>query len=106
LLVGRARGQRLLIKLDVEGAEHQVLEGAEATLSRTPAPIWIVEHGLHENFESRNPCYVPLFEKFWTAGYEAYAIESQGRRVERADVNAWWDGSAEPKGMYYEFTKG
>jgi FkbM family methyltransferase len=105
LLGGRARGARLLIKLDVEGAEHAVLAGADATLSRTPAPIWIVEHGLTENFPARNPYYVALFERFWAAGYSASAIEGAQRTVSRADVEAWWNGVGKPAGMYYEFRR-
>jgi FkbM family methyltransferase len=105
LLAGRAQGERLLIKLDVEGAEYRVLEGAAATLARSPAPVWIVEHGLHENFEDRNPWYMPLFEKFWAAGYEALAIEENARRIDRAEVEAWCAGLQAPKGMYYEFRR-
>src|SRR4051794_38076068 len=40
---GRFQGQRIVVKIDVEGAEYGVLEGAPALLSRRPRPVWLIE---------------------------------------------------------------
>jgi FkbM family methyltransferase len=36
--------ESLLIKMDVEGAELCVLNGASALLARTPKPVWLLEY--------------------------------------------------------------
>ena len=43
LLGSRFAGKRLVIKIDVEGAEYAVLEGAHDTLAMSPRPLWLVE---------------------------------------------------------------
>ena len=87
ILAGRFANQSLLIKLDVEGHEKQVLQGAAKTLAR-PDVAWLVEHGLTENFADINPNFRALFEIFWDAGYEAYAL-NPSRVVTSDDVNRW-----------------
>ena len=86
---GRFPGQRLLIKIDVEGTEHAVLDGAPLTLARRPAPRWLVEVCFTENFPAGvNPHFRDVFEKFWAAGYTARSLEGD-RTVERTDVDRW-----------------
>lgn len=43
LIGDRWIGERLFIKVDVEGAEGKVLRGATATLTRNPKPYWLIE---------------------------------------------------------------
>ncbi len=69
-------GKRLLIKMDVEGAEHMVLSGAAATLAADPAPTWMIEINLDEHHPAgRNPNFAAVFEMFWSAGYRALLNE-------------------------------
>jgi FkbM family methyltransferase len=89
LLAGRFSGRRLLIKVDVEGAEHGVFAGAGETLARRPAPVWLVEVCFSENYpEGINPHFRDVFEQFWSAGYASTSLEA-ARAVSPADVDRW-----------------
>lgn len=87
ILAGRFVGQSVLVKLDVEGHEKQVLQGATKTLARADV-AWLVEHGLTENFADVNPNFRALFEIFWNSGYEAYSL-NPSRIVTPDDVDRW-----------------
>jgi len=99
LIGGRFDGQRLLIKMDVEGFELGVLRGAQQTLRRRPGPTWIVENTLTANYADLNPHFAEVFEVFWALGYEARTTEGDlvtphhltdwmaSRSVESKDVN-------------------
>lgn len=89
LLAGRFQDKRLVVKVDVEGAELSVLRGAEATLTRSPRPSWLVEIGLTENFGGAvNPHFAEIFETFWQHGYTCHNIAAN-QRVEPEDVRRW-----------------
>lgn len=87
-LLGPGRpGERMLVKIDVEGAEYGVVRGAAATLRRTPGPLWLVEIFLNQFHPGGvNANYLATFELFWEAGYRAYTASDQPREVTRADV--------------------
>ncbi len=90
LLYKRFLNSRLLIKMDVEGNEFNVLKGATSILAHSPFPIWIIEHGLTENFDnSINPYFQQLFDLFWDLGYEAFTIEKEPQLVKPEDVIRW-----------------
>ncbi len=107
LLEGRFAGERLLIKADIEGAEHGMLRGAARTLERRPAPAWLVEICLTENFpDGPNPDYVATFEQFFSRGYAARTANAAGRSVTREDVARWAAQGRSESGAYnYLFTK-
>nr|WP_267908214.1 FkbM family methyltransferase [Cerasicoccus arenae] len=69
LIGDRFAGKRLLIKMDVEGHEFHVLQGASGILAKTPKPTWMFEHGFRHNFADVNPHYVDVLNMFWNAGY-------------------------------------
>jgi len=69
MLLRRYTGKRLAIKIDVEGHEYSVLTGSFGLLSMEPAPVWIIEHGLQENFDGGlNPNFRKVFEVFLGEG--------------------------------------
>lgn len=80
---GRFAGQRMVVKIDTEGHELAVLQGAAATLARTPRPAWIVEIVF-----AHNPHFRQIFNAFWSRGYEATSVEAR-RPVSPADVDRW-----------------
>lgn len=90
LLEARFAGKRLLIKIDVEGAEFLVLKGAAATLARHPRPVWMVELCLHEfHPQGMNPDYLATFDKFWEHGYEARTADARQRLIAPGEVLDW-----------------
>jgi FkbM family methyltransferase len=90
-LVGnRLDGKKLLIKIDVEGAEFDVLKGAQRILTTLPRPTWVVEACLNEFHPAGlNPDYSATFEMFWIHGYEARTADRQNRLITPADVRDW-----------------
>ena len=81
ILGDRFVGCRMLIKVDVEGAEYELIRGAERILGMSPAPAWLLEICLNENYpEGINPHFVDIFRCFWEQGYRAWAFAS-GREL-------------------------
>jgi FkbM family methyltransferase len=90
VLTGRPANQRLFIKIDVEGAEYQVLSGAHTTLARELKPIWLLEICLHEFHPGgMNPDYPKIFQLFWDNGYQAFTAAQKPTLVARSDVDRW-----------------
>jgi FkbM family methyltransferase len=90
-LLPRIRGRRALIKIDVEGAERELLAGAAELLRVRPAPTWLVEVGLTEHHPSgRHPAFAEVLQAFWDAGYRIESIPER-RVVGPADVARWLD---------------
>jgi FkbM family methyltransferase len=86
----RFAGQRLFIKIDIEGAEYLALQGAPDLLKMSPSPTWMTEICLNEYHPSGlNPYYAKTFELFWGHGYEARTADRKGRRVSREEVHRW-----------------
>ena len=90
VLGGRFSAQRLLIKMDVEGAEYQVLEGALDTLEQVPRPVWLIEICLQEFHPAgSNPDFQRIFELFFSRGYVGYAVAQRLQAVTPDEVRRW-----------------
>jgi FkbM family methyltransferase len=91
LLGERFAGRRLVLKVDVEGAEYGVLQGAARTLAMSPRPVWLVEICLTEHHpQGINPHFEDAFCRFWSEGYTARTVGGgQSRVVMPADVERW-----------------
>lgn len=90
LLGVRLARKKMLIKIDVEGAEHPVLMGATNVMRMQPKPTWIVEICLNEfHPDGMNPNFQDTFNLFWQYGYEARTADTSNRLIQRADVDRW-----------------
>jgi FkbM family methyltransferase len=72
-----------LIKIDVEGAESLVLEGAKSSISTEPSPIWIIESGDRLSRRIGESAFSAL-ARFLTHGYSIYEIYSNGKLQARS----------------------
>jgi FkbM family methyltransferase len=82
--------KKIFIKIDVEGAEYQVLEGAKGLLQRKPKPIWVVEITFNEYHPSGlNPHFLDIFDLFWQNGYEARTADINNKLIRPLDVEGW-----------------
>jgi len=71
---------KLIILVDVEGAEKALLDGATSFLARRPKPIWIVEISIDEHQPSGtsiNPLLGATFEMFWDLNYSCITFDEQ-----------------------------
>lgn len=85
----RFPGKKLLVKIDVEGAEYGLLRGALATIGMQPKPTWLIEICLTENQSGVNPDFRAIFDLFWDNGYEATNPGAPGRIITREEVDRW-----------------
>lgn len=90
ILCNRFDGKKLFIKIDVEGAEYDVLRGAIKTLTMFPRPTWFIEICLSEFHPGKlNPNYAATFDLFWQHGYEVRLANKEGRLITSADIQIW-----------------
>lgn len=83
-LKGQLSTEKLLFIVDIEGAEKMMLDGATDFIRRNPKPMWLVEITSHQHQPRDidiNPHLLDTFQIFWDAGYEAWAVEDQLRKV-------------------------
>jgi FkbM family methyltransferase len=101
IVAGRFSEKKILIKIDVEGAEYQVLRGSESVLKRSPKPIWLVEICLDEFHPGKpNPDYLKTFELFWESGYHVYRASGIPQPVTRDDVTRWVNAGKGDSGTF------
>ena len=89
LLADRFEGDRLFVKIDIEGGEYDALRGASSLLRRTPRPRWLVEITLVENRAAQNPHFAATFQLFFEAGYRAFAATAPMIEITPEDVQEW-----------------
>lgn len=90
LLCERFEGKKLFIKIDVEGAEYDVLKGAIKTLTMSPRPTWFIEICLNEFHPGKpNPNYADTFNLFWKHGYEVRLANKENQLITDADIRKW-----------------
>ena len=90
VLGSRLRGMRVLVIVDVEGAEKWMLEGATIMLSNDPKPIWLIEIVTKDHQPQGveiNPNFASTFQLFFQNGYRAFNVDQVLRPITMEDVN-------------------
>ncbi len=101
IVVGARFGdKKLLIKIDVEGAELDVLDGAAGLLARRPRPTWLVEASFSEHHVGyQSPTFEAVFARFRDHGYEARPV-GEDREVTAEDIARWLRNRRQDFGGY------
>lgn len=90
VLGNKLNGKKILILVDIEGAEKLMLEGATQMLARKEKPIWMVEITTKENQPvgvEINPNLKETFQFFFQHGYDAFSADKAMRQITLEDVN-------------------
>lgn len=94
ILGARLANKKLLIKIDVEGFEYPVLQGALGLMAMSPKPVWIVEICLTEFHPGgMNRDFLATFDLFLQNGYQVRTADRHLRRLSRADLLNWINNS-------------
>jgi FkbM family methyltransferase len=93
LLSNRFSEHRLLIKMDVEGAEYGVLLGALETLQRVNRPMWLVEITMGQFMpQGVNDSFMATFELFLSRGYQCQLLTNNELvHLSRDVLQKWHD---------------
>lgn len=89
VISNRFINEKMLILIDVEGAEYVVLKGAMNLINREQKPIWFIEISIAEHQpigRKINPDLLDTFSLFWDAGYKSVMAESRLREVNYGDI--------------------
>ena len=105
VLNDRFVGKKLFIKIDVEGAEYNVLKGAVKILNMVPKPTWFIEICLSEFHPgSGNPNFAETFNLFIQNGYEIRIADEDTTLITETDIKRWvTDGNTNINNFNYLF---
>lgn len=91
LVADRIQGKRVLILVDIEGAEFGLLRGAQRVLAATVKPTWLMEISVDEHRPADSPINPHLRETFdllWSHGYRAVTANKARAAVTQQLVDA------------------
>ena len=90
VLGNRFNHERLLIIVDIEGAERRMLDAALKLLDMNPKPLWLIEINGSINQPkgvNMNPHFLETFEIFWQRGYESIMSGETMRHISRDEIS-------------------
>lgn len=99
MVVGsRLNNQRVLVLMDIEGAELYALQGALNMVQQKIKPIWMIEICIHEHQPKGtliNPNLVATFSMFFDHGYDAYTASIPPRMITREEIETVVDSGVD-----------
>lgn len=102
----RLRGKKIMILVDVEGAEYWMLEGAAKMLTTNPKPIWMIEITTDEHQPAgiaMNPYFKNTFQLFFQNGYQAFSVDQDAHAVSMEEVDLASKGNLKFKSHNFLF---
>lgn len=96
VLGDRLKGKKVLVIVDIEGAEKWMLEGATKILTSEPKPIWLVEINSTEHQPQGvkiNPSFKNTFQIFFEHHYQAFTANPAMIPVTTESINLVLNGS-------------
>ena len=104
ILGNRLDKRKILILIDVEGAEDLLLDGSSILLGMSPKPIWLVEISASSHHLPKdiiiNPNLLKTFDRFWSLGYEARTVDKLSRIVEKEEIQKIMDTQIDTLGCH------
>ena len=92
LVIGdRLVDKKILILIDIEGAEYSALLGCSKLISKSVKPIWVVEICTTQHQPSgveMNPHFLETFSFFWDHGYAAYTAALPPKAISKEEILA------------------
>jgi len=91
----RLWGKKVLVIVDIEGAEKAMLDGAKCMLANNPKPLWLMEITTKEHQPDGvliNPHLLDTFKCMFDAGYQASTVNRNPRPITMEDVGEAWKG--------------
>ena len=82
--------KKVLILVDIEGAEFDMLLGATNLLSKNKKIIWMIEVTSTENQPEEikvNPNYKKTFQLFFNYGYNAYTADNHKHKITSTNID-------------------
>jgi FkbM family methyltransferase len=92
----RLQGKKVLLVVDVEGAEKNVVQGATKMLANNPKPTWVVEITTTDHQPTgiaMNPNLKSIFELFFKHQYKSFTFDRELRPITIEDVDLVLNGS-------------
>jgi len=108
IIGSRMRGKKVLIVIDIEGAEKWMLEGATMMLSNDPKPVWLIEITTVEHQPSGvniNPNFIETFQLFLKNGYQAFNVNNGLQLLTIDDLYLFASGKRVLKNHNFLFTE-
>lgn len=107
ILSNRFIDKKVIVKIDVEGAELSVLKGSINALEKYHNMKLLIEICLTEHHPNgKNPNFYSTFELLDSYGYKATCIEGNSQRVSLTDAKRWQEsGFRDFGGINFLFTK-
>ena len=107
ILGATLRGKRVLILVDIEGAEFMMLQGAKQTLMNDPRPVWLIEISSSEHQPAgvaMNPRFAETFGLFFELGYQVFTANAAAEEITPAIVQEVVTGGRKLETHNFVFT--
>lgn len=78
--------ESLLIKIDIEGYEYQLFEGAMKSLKNFRNVCIFFENGISKNFKNKNPYYIEIFNLLKKIDFKIYNVNNLKNEVNIDDL--------------------